>query len=325
MKYWHYYFVTSTLFIVFISLLAWLAVPAFSQSDEPEAFVSPLPKGSTLSENNQVRVLDFFIPFIEKLQGKSGDDFAPTSKAVLMYDLVNNKTLYEKNARETLPMASLTKIMTAIIALENPLLSDQYLVKSEHLVGEDSMGLTAGEILTLEELLYGLMLPSGNDASEVLAGHFPGGRSAFLQAMNNKALALGLTDTRFSNPSGLQGDGTQYTTARDLLVITKYVLDNFPLFREVVQTFSHEIPATSTHKYFYLENATNLISTYPGVKGVKTGFTPEAGLCLVTYLEYGGHKVVGILLGSENRRMEMKDLLDYSLEKLGTPPPPFES
>lgn len=323
MRIWHYFALMASLVLIFVGLIVWLSMPqrTYSQGD---AIVSPLPKQLTMSENNQVRILDFFKPFIESFTAPSEETLAYTSQAALMYDLDSNKTLFEKNATERFPMASLTKIMTAIIALENPFPGDQYVVDSTHMVGEDSMGLTPGEILSLEKLLYGLMLPSGNDASEVLASHYPGGRQAFLLAMNEKAVALGLEDTRFSNPSGLQGDGAQYTTAHDLLVITKYALDRFPLFREIVATYQHEIPATRNHKYFFLENATNLISTYPGVKGVKTGYTPEAGLCLVTYLEYDNHRIVGVLLNSENRRMEMKELLDYSLKELGINPPPFD-
>ena len=90
----------------------------------------------------------------------------------------------------------------------------------------------------------------------------------------------------------------------------------------VVSTFNYNIEATSTHKAFYLENETNLISSYPGVKGVKTGYTPEAGLCLVTYLDYKGNKIIGILLNSDNRRQEMKDLLDIALQSQGIQPPP---
>lgn len=323
MRIWHYVTVMASLVLVFVGLILWLSMPGRTYSQE-DSIISPLPKHLTMTENNQVRILDFFQPLIEHFTGSDEETLAYTSKAALMYDLDTNKTLFEKNATQRLPMASLTKIMTAIIALENPYPGDTYYVDTTHMVGEDSMGLTPGETVSLEELMYGLMLPSGNDASEVLASHFPGGRQEFLLAMNEKAVALGLEDTRFSNPSGLQGDGEQYTTAHDLLVITKYAIDRFPLFREVVSTYQYEIPATETHKYFFLENATNLISTYPGVKGVKTGFTPEAGLCLVTYLEYDNHRVVGILLNSENRRMEMKELLDFSLTELGSTPPPFE-
>jgi len=189
------------------------------------------------------------------------------------------------------------------------------------LIGENSMGLSVGEVLTLEELLYGLILLSGNDAAETLASNFKGGRVQFITAMNNKAKSLGLENTHFSNPTGLGGNGKQYTTTYDLLVITNYAL-KFPLFKKVAGTFIHNIPYSQNHKAFYLENETNLISSYPGVFGVKDGYTPEAGLCLVTYLNYKGHKIIGILLGSDNRRQEMKDLLDYGLRLQGITPPP---
>jgi D-alanyl-D-alanine carboxypeptidase len=247
-----------------------------------------------------------------------------TAKSILMYNLTTDETIYEKNAGVRMPMASLTKIMTAIISIENPKKDTRYIAKSKDLVGENVMGLSAGEVLSLEELLYGLMLPSGNDAAEVLAGNYPLGRDAFIQAMNDKAKALGLKDTNFDNPSGLQGDGIQYTTAHDLLVMTRYALESYPLFAQVVGTVSYSIPATSTHKGYDLVNETNLLTTYEGVRGVKTGYTPEAGLCLVTYLEYGEHKIIGIILNSENRRGEMKELLDYSLKSLGIKPPPFK-
>jgi D-alanyl-D-alanine carboxypeptidase len=141
--------------------------------------------------------------------------------------------------------------------------------------------------------------------------------------MNDKAKALGLTDTHFDNPTGLQGDGQQYTTAYDLLVITRYALENFPLFAKIVSTANYDLQETSSHKAYSLYNETNLLTTYPGVAGVKTGYTPEAGLCLVTYLDYGGHKIIGVLLNSENRRGEMKDLLDHALEVLGIEPPHY--
>jgi D-alanyl-D-alanine carboxypeptidase (penicillin-binding protein 5/6) len=241
--------------------------------------------------------------------------------SALIYDTTSKQVLYSKDPKQRLPMASLTKIMTAVIALENKKKDDRYRVLQEDLIGEDSMGLTAGETLTLSDLLYGIMLNSGNDAAETLATNFPKGRNAFIKAMNDKIKTLGLSDTNFTNPSGLEGDGKQYTTAYDLLVITQYALTNFPLFDQVVSTFDYNIPYSSLHKAFYLENQTNLLTSYPGVKGVKTGYTPEAGLCLITYLDYDGHKIIGVILGSDDRRGEMIELLDYSLETLGITPP----
>ncbi len=284
-------------------------------------FISPLAGFLTLRQNNQATLLDLWLPFLEKSFANTNNLSGLTAKSILMYDITADKTIYEKNAREKMPMASLTKIMTAIVAFENPQADDRYVVHKEDIVGEDSMGLEAGEVLTLKELLLGLILHSGNDAAETLAHNYPEGREAFIKAMNDKVMALALTDTRFSNPTGLQGDGEQYTTAYDLLVITKYALEKFPLFDEVAATISFDIPKTQNHKEYLLDNETNLLSSYPGVKGVKTGYTPEAGLCLVTYLDYGGHRIIGIILNSENRRQEMKNLLDYSLENLGIHPP----
>lgn len=296
---WHIYFKTRPYFVEF----------------------SPVPDFLTRTKNDQVATLNLFVPVLEKVFASSDKSPRLSADIALVYDFSTEKVLYEKNASSRHPMASLTKIMTAIVSLENPRADNTYIVPKSALVGEDSMGVSEGELLTLEELLYGLMLPSGNDAAEVLANGYTGGRSAFVKAMNDKAVSLGLKDTNFTNPSGLQGDGNQYTTAYDLLVITNYALSHFPLFNIVVQTASIDLPRSSTHKEFYLENETNLLTTYPGVKGVKTGYTPEAGLCLVTYLDYKEHKIVGILMGSNNRREEMRELLDLGLKEEGITPP----
>lgn len=295
-----------------------------TRSPQDTSYISPLPEFLDLNKNKQVTLLDLWLPFISSTADDKFDPAIFTAQSVLMYDITTEKALFEKNPLERLPMASLTKIMTAIVSLENPRKDGAYVVKREDLVGEDSMGVTPGETLTLEELLYGLMLPSGNDASEVLARNSPFGRAGFVQAMNDKARALGLKNTVFSNPSGLQGDGEQHTTTYDLLVITRYALENFPLFAKVVATPNYFISGTKTHKAYDLANETNLLTTYEGVKGVKTGYTPEAGLCLVTYLDYKGHKIIGVILNSRNRRAEMRELLDYSLNSLQITPPVFK-
>lgn len=310
---------------VFFSLLfaGFYTYLTYDQEQDSSTLSSPLPDFLTLSQNKQVKFLDLWLPFIGEMHEGKFDPSSLTAKSVLMFDLTSEKALFEKSPRERLPMASLTKIMTAIVTMENPRADDRYTVAGADLVGEDSMGLAVGEVLSQEDLLYGLMLPSGNDAAEVLASNSPLGRDGFIQAMNDKAKALGLKDTRFSNPSGLQGDGIQYTTAYDLLVITRYALENFPLFRHIVSQPEYYISERTTHKSYDLISETNLLTTYDGVKGVKTGYTPEAGLCLVTYLDYKGHKIIGVILNSENRRREMKELLDYSLRSEGVEPPQF--
>lgn len=301
-----------------------LLVFGFSRVNNKFFIHTPLPDFLTIFKNAKAFTLALWLPDLDsKIQsGLKKPDI--TAKSVLLYDLTTDKTILEINSKEKMPFASLTKIMTAIISLENQKKDDKYLVYKEDIVGEDSMGLDPGEILSLKELLYGLILHSGNDAAETLASNYPGGRTVFVKAMNDKAKSLGLKDTNFTNPSGLEGDGNQYTTAYDLLVMTNYAMNNFPMFRQIAKTPNYSIAKTATHKEFVIENETNLLTSYPGVKGVKTGYTDEAGLCLITYLDYGGHKIIGILLNSQNRRQEMKDLLDYSLLSLGVTPPPHD-
>ena len=307
--------------LIVLSLGGFLFRPFFNSSKEDTSIVSPVPNFLSIFTNNQVSTINLWFPAVQNIVGTNIKKPEITAKSAIVYDLTKKEVLYEKNPKEKLPMASLAKIMTAIVALENKKRDDRYIVLKENLVGEDSMGLSEGEVLSLEELLYGLMLNSGNDAAEVLATNFNGGRGAFIKAMNDKAKSLGLSDTSFTNPTGLEGDGNQYTTTYDLVVISRYALYNFPLFAKIVSTFSYNIAQTATHKAYFLENETNLLTSYPGVKGIKTGYTPEAGLCLVTYLDYNGHQIMGVLLGSENRRQEMKDLLDYSLKSVGIAPP----
>lgn len=308
---WKTYILSITLICFLIVIVLWFFSPAIKARNIKIS--SPLPDFLTFTKNEQVSTLDLFLP---KILGIKTEKLTPpiiSAKSAIVYEVNSEKTFYEKNISEKLPMASLTKVMTAIISLENKREDDTYSVLRSDLVGENSMGLTEGEVISLEDLLYGLVLVSGNDAAEVLARNTFSNRERFVSAMNEKAKALGLTNTNFTNPSGLQGDGNQFTTAYDLMVITNYALSKFPLFKKVSETTEHIIAQTDTHKMFYLENETNLLRSYKGVKGVKTGYTPEAGLCLITYLEHENHKIIGVILGSNNRRDEMRELLDYSL------------
>lgn len=321
-RFWISYISTLILACILLLILIWIFGPGIKIRNQK--IVSPLPDFLSMTMNDQVSTVDLFLPAIRTVEVSNVKDPNIQAKSVLVYNLITGLVTFSKNSQERLPMASLTKIMTAIVALENKKNDDKYYVYKKDLVGEDSMGLSENETLSLEDLIYGLLLPSGNDAAEVLADNYPAGREDFIKAMNKKAKSLGLSNTHFTNPSGLQGDGNQYTTAYDLLVMTNYALTNFPLFKQAAATVEHIIPKTDTHKAFYLENETNLLTSYPGVKGVKTGYTPEADLCLVTYLEYDGQKIIGIILGSNNRREEMKELLDYSLKLEGITPPPHQ-
>src|SRR5258708_6558984 len=308
---------TMTLFFLTIAfaLFFWLITPSFTTVKL--TFHSPLPEFLNMAKNDQVKSLDWWIPNENNPPNNGLTQLDITGKSALSYDISTDQFLYEKNNKGKMPMASLTKIMTDILALEHKKKDDQYSVRKQSIVGQDSVGLAEAEVLSLDDLLYGLILHSGNDAAEVIADNAIGGRQKFIQDMNNRTKTLGIFDTHFTNPTGLEGDGNQYTTSYDLLLMTKYALAQFPEFANIAATPHYVLAATTTHQEYDLENETNLLTTYPGVRGVKTGYTPEAGLCLITYLEYKDHKIIAVLLGSEDRRNEMIKILDYSLKQQG--------
>lgn len=234
--------------------------------------------------------------------------------AGILVDISSGKTLFEKNSTTRKPIASLVKIMTAVIALEHGDLKKEIYISSQAaLVGENSMGISAGEVYTLEELLYGLILHSGNDAAYAIAEGVAGDASTFVEWMNFKATELGLADTYFADPSGL--DESSYSTPLDLVKLSRYILQD-ARFREIVATVETEIYG-ATHKYIYLYNQTNLLTTYPGVSGIKTGFTEEAGLCLATYAKNAGVELVGVVLNSVDRKGDMILMLDHGFLNLG--------
>lgn len=233
----------------------------------------------------------------------------------VIIDIGTGKTLFDESSGEKRPIASLTKIMTAVIALEHGNL-DQEITVSEKAasIGENSMGLVAGETYTLEELLYGLILHSGNDAAYAIAEGVGGNSRMFTAWMNFKARDLGLKNTRYADPSGLDADNI--STPIDLVKLTKYALKN-PTFKKIAATTEKEIYSDEDSHYIYLFNQTNLLTTYPGVAGVKTGYTEEAGLCLVTYAVNEGHELIGVDLGSNDRKGDMVLMLDYAFGGLG--------
>ncbi len=235
--------------------------------------------------------------------------------AGIMVDADTGKILYGKEIDRRLPLASLVKIMTAVITIEHKSLSDYATVTAEaDAVGENEMGVSEGEAYTIEELLYGLLLNSGNDAAYTLAENVAGSSGEFVEWMNRKAGELGLKDTRFFDPSGL--DDRSYTTVSDLAVLTEYAMRHKE-FREIVATVEKELPYSNLHKYLYLVNQTNLLTTYPGVIGVKTGYTEEAGLSLSTYAVNSSKKLVGVVLNSIDRKGDMIIMLDYGFSKYG--------
>lgn len=241
------------------------------------------------------------------------------AKAALLVNFDNGEVIFAKNARQRLPAASTIKIMTALLILERAKVDDVFAVSERAVsVGEDSMGLSVGEQLTARGLLYGLMLVSGNDAAITLAEGVGGSEDAFVLQMNERSKSLGLSSTFFINATGLDVDGgNQYTTAFDLATIAHYAWQNHDLFGKITSTEHFVIEANDKHKAYDLYNQTNLLTSYPGVRGIKPGFTWNAGLCLVTYAQNNGVRLLAVILGSDDRRGEMKELLDYGFSKYG--------
>jgi D-alanyl-D-alanine carboxypeptidase (penicillin-binding protein 5/6) len=232
--------------------------------------------------------------------------------------IIDNQTggiLFGLNYSEKRPIASLVKIMTALIAIEHKNLDDRIVVSNNaSSVGENSMGISHGEVYSLRELLYGLVLNSGNDAATAIAEGVAGDVKTFVRWMNMKAMELGLKNTYFADPDGL--DDSSFSTAEDLAKLTHYAL-SYPEFKEIVGTVEQVLPYSERHKYISLYNQTNLLTTYPGVLGVKTGYTEEAGLCLVTYSVNEGKELIGVVLNSMDRKGDMILMLDYGFSSLG--------
>lgn len=241
-----------------------------------------------------------------------------SAKAALFADTKEGKVLYTKNIHERLPIASLVKVMTVLIALEHKNMDNKFSVSQRAADMEpDKMLLIAGEKLTLRELLAGIFLISANDSAEVLAEGTTGDRGEFIKLMNDKVEQLGMKDTYFANPTGLDEDsGSSYSTAYDLVVLTRYLIRRFPEVVDISKTEHIYLLQTQEHQDYDMYSGINLLTTYPGVVGFKTGYTPEAGLTLITLARKDGHEIVGVLLGSEDRRDEARDLLDYSFNKL---------
>lgn len=241
--------------------------------------------------------------------GKSGVPSVNADAAALL-DARTGQILYDKNARQRRPPASTTKIMTALLALEGGDLRQVVTVSPRAAsVGEASLDLRAGEKLTLEELIYGALLRSGNDACVAIAEHIGGSESNFVLLMNQKAKILGAEDTSFKNTNGLPAAG-HYTTARDLAVLTRFALAN-PTFQKIVSTRGKLIGSQEER---YLNNTNRLLWSYAWADGVKTGTTNEAGGCLVASATKDGRQLISVVLHSDNRWSDSIKLLDYGFE-----------
>jgi len=257
----------------------------------------------------------FFLSFIAILIPFRG--FCYSAQSAIVMEQGTREILYEANAYEQLGMASTTKIMTAVVALEHANLSDVVTVGNNAAgVEGSSMWLEAGETITVENLLYGLMLNSGNDAAVALAEHVGGTVEQFCAMMNQKAKEIGANQTHFVNPNGLAEKG-HYTTAYDLGLITCYALEN-EQFCEIVKTWERTIPWPGRDYEKRLVNHNKLLQLYEGCDGVKTGFTKSTGRALVSSATRDGMQVVAVTLNAPDDWNDHQAMLSNAFESYQT-------
>lgn len=234
------------------------------------------------------------------------------AKSALIMDYDTGLLLYEKNIHEQLPMASLTKIMTAILILEHHDLWEVVTVDSDF---SSEVGvrvwLRQYEKITVGDLLKALLIPSAGDAAIALADYHSGSVEAFVAEMNERARELNLVNTHFVNPIGLDADG-HYSSAFDLAILSKYAL-HFPAFRNIVRLDEATISSVDGKFKHAFESTNYLLNSYLDIQGVKTGTTDEAGQSLINLARnYRGHEVIAILLNSPSRFQENKSMIDWA-------------
>lgn len=239
-----------------------------------------------------------------------------TARAAVVMEQSTERVLYAANADEQLPMASTTKIMTALCVLENAALTDTVTIDARMSgIEGSSMYLEVGETLTVEQLLYGLMLRSGNDAAVALALHVSGSVENFAALMNQKAEELGLAHTHFVNPHGLPAKD-HYTTARELAAITCAAYENAD-FRRIVSTQYIAVPWEGHPYDRAMKNKNKMLTLCKGGNGVKTGYTKAAGRCLVSGAQRQGMQLICVVLNAPDMWNDSLRLLDEGFENYG--------
>jgi len=271
-------------------------------------------------------------PFVSANEGATPNISSP---AALLMDSATGKVLYEKNMNKKRYPASLTKVMTAIVVLENCNLEDIATVSYDAVMSLSSGYVTAnlqiGEQLTIEQLLYVLMVGSSNDAAIVLAEHVSGSVEDFAKLMNEKAKEIGCSSTNFVNPNGVH-DKNHYSTAYDLALMAKYAMEN-ETFRTLVSKTSYKLPVTNKYdredRFFTTTNSLLIVNNnsrpdnyyYKYATGVKTGFTTPAGNCLIASADKGNLKLITVVLGAgqtkdglSERYIDTKNLFEYGYD-----------
>ncbi len=246
-----------------------------------------------------------------------------SARAAIVVEYPSGRVLYAKDPHAQLAPASTTKILTAILAMEYGKLDETMTVAPEDLVGQSTMGLQSGEQQKLRDLLYGMLLPSGNDAAMTIARTL-GSKvvttdpalkdpvARFVKMMNVRVQQLGLTDSRFINPHGLDADG-HLSSAYDLASLAWYAL-HFPTFNDIVRQISYDAPGHP------LLNTNEMLTRYPGADGIKTGWTDAGGLCLVTSATRDGRRLISVVLNAPRWYADSSDILNYGFAQLAARP-----
>ena len=241
--------------------------------------------------------------------------FSVSAASAVLINADTGTVIWEKNAYEQRAMASTTKIMTALLTAEAGELDKKFTVDSYAInVEGTSMGLKVGDIVTRRALIYGMLLPSGNDAANAAAVNISGSMPAFAELMNKKAAELGLENTHFVNPSGLDAQG-HYTTAYDLARLAAAAMEN-PVFAEVCRCSDAQVEFGNPPYLRWLSNSNKMLWQYEGCIGVKTGFTDNARRCLVSAAERNGVRLICVTLNAPDDWADHRKMLDYGFEQV---------
>lgn len=277
-------------------------------------FITPYVFADDLSPSDDIFDISEILNDIESIETNSDTTQLPTinSRAYVVIDRNSNTILIGKNENQRKKMASTTKIMTALVVIEHCNLSDIVEVsKKTASTGGSRLGLKTGDKITVYDLLYGLMMRSGNDAAVALAEHISGSITDFANLMNEKAKNLGLSNTHFVTPHGLDED-EHYTTAYELALLSNYAMNN-EIFAKIVGTKNYTITLNGYPKT--LTNTNELLGVLNGVYGIKTGFTNGANRCLVTCCKRGNMDIICVVLGADTKKYRTTDsikLIEYS-------------
>jgi D-alanyl-D-alanine carboxypeptidase (penicillin-binding protein 5/6) len=288
-------------------------------------------RGSVMMKNMLHRIvyisiaLSLFLPTLAMAEDPKVN-LAENAKSAILIERDTGTILYDKNSNEKLPPASMTKIMTMILIMEaidnGSLTLEEKIRTSEYAasMGGSQIFLETGEEMTAEEMLKGIAIASGNDASVAMAERIAGSEENFVKMMNDKAKVLGLEDTNFVNPTGLPAEN-HYSTAHDMALMAKELLkyDLITKFTSVYEDYLRQ----DTDKKFWLVNTNRLVKFYPGVDGLKTGYTSEAKYCLTATAKKDNMRVIAVVMGAstpKDRNAQVTKMLDYAFSQYKTHP-----